>query len=159
MSSLCCEWPWKWKGSAESPPRRHRTAGRDRWPAGDGNTALTNNNNNSNKQRKSHPPHPHTLSIPHCTRSERGTVGHSCCHCRLNAATAAPMKITPRTKKNCMEGKHRLYSALTLVKKSKQTKTNQMVKAGATLCTQCRLGGSRRATWIRPKSCKKWCSQ
>lgn len=100
-------------------------------------------------------PHPHTLSIPHCTRSERGTVGHSCCHCRLNAATAAPMKITPRTKKNCMEGKHRLYSALTLVKKNKQTKTNQMVKAGATLCTQCRLGGSRRATWIRPKSCKK----
>lgn len=53
-------------------------------------------------------------SDPDCTRSERGTVGHSRCHLRLIPVTPKAMKITPRNKKICVERKSKYMTFINL---------------------------------------------
>lgn len=58
------------------------------------NKSHVKNYNNRSSQRD-----------PNCTRSERGTVGHSCFHLRLIPASPNAMNVTPKNKKICEENK------------------------------------------------------
>lgn len=101
----------------------------------------------------------HKLKESDCTRSESSTVGHSCCHFRLIPATPNVINSTPRNKKICAEKKSRFikfnnFNYFSWYFRKKCTGIN--VKD--TLCSQCKLSGSRRATWNSAKSCNSWCS-
>lgn len=144
-------------GSAESRLQRHQTAGTDLWPA-----------HKKTKHKNKFIAFLLPVSVHHLnsksmrcslTRRESGTVGHSCFHFRLIPATPNAINSTPRNKNVCMETKSRFTTWMwtTSVDPLKKKKTVAVrINGKNTLCIQCSLSCSWRATW---NSAKSWNQQ
>lgn len=137
-----CGNPGRRTSTAGSTPQQHQTARKELRPA-----------DRPTRTSETHDIYiiifPENLS--HCTWSERGTVGHSCDHRRQIPVTPKVMNITPKNRRICVEKK----TNTTFNNLSSLNRGCMFRNVHNTLCSQCKLSGSSKATWKSAKSCNE----